>query len=28
MKPAKLPERPNGPIGKPWDYGDQPPQLK
>ena len=28
MKPAKLPERPNGPIGKPWAYGDQPPQLK
>jgi hypothetical protein len=28
MKPAKLPERPNGPTGKPWGYGDQPPQLK
>ena len=28
MKPAKLPERPNGPAGKPWAYGDQPPQLK
>lgn len=28
MKPAKLPERPNGPTGKPWAYGDQPPQLK
>ena len=28
MKPAKLLERPNGPVGKPWAYGDQPPQLK
>ena len=28
MKPAKLPERPNAPVGKPWAYGDQPPQLK
>lgn len=28
MKPAKLPERPDGPTGKPWLYGNQPPQLK
>ncbi len=28
MKPAPLLERPNGPAGKPWAYGDQPPQLK
>jgi neutral ceramidase len=28
MKPAKLLERPNAPAGKPWTYGDQPPQLK
>jgi neutral ceramidase len=28
MKPAKLPERPDSPTGKPWAYGDQPPQLK
>ena len=28
MKPAKLPERPDGPAGKPWLYGNQPPQLK
>lgn len=28
MKAAPLPERPNGPVGKPWLYGNQPPQLK
>lgn len=28
MKPAKLPERPLAPAGKPWLYGNQPPQLK
>jgi hypothetical protein len=28
MKPAPLLDRPNGPVGKPWLYGNQPPQLK
>lgn len=28
MKPGKLPERPMAPVGKPWLYGNQPPQLK
>ncbi len=28
MKPAPLPERPLAPVGKPWLYGNQPPQLE